>query len=94
MNFDTNIVGPLIDADSLHFVPWKIIQAGPIWKRIFYMRWVISDPSVLIPLTRIGQLALLEKIFGRITITPSVWDEVVERGGGRSGVFAALAWLK
>ncbi len=50
------------------------------------MRWVISDSSVLIHLTRIGQLILLEKIFGRITITPIVWTEVVERGGGRFGV--------
>jgi predicted nucleic acid-binding protein len=50
------------------------------------MRWVISDSSVLIHLARIGQLILLEKIFGRISITPVVWSEVVERGGGRFGV--------
>ncbi len=56
-----------------------------IWKRIFCTRWVISDSSVLIHLTRTGQLILLEKIFGRITITPIVWTEVVEGGGGRFG---------
>jgi predicted nucleic acid-binding protein len=41
------------------------------------MPWVISDSSILIHLTRINRLSLLERIFGRIAVTPNVWHEVV-----------------
>jgi predicted nucleic acid-binding protein len=50
------------------------------------MRWVITDSSVLIHLTKIGQLDLLRRLFGEIVITPSIWREVVERGDLRVGV--------
>jgi len=49
------------------------------------MRLVVSDSSTLIHLASIGRLALLKKFYGRITITPAVWREVVEQGEGRAG---------
>lgn len=49
------------------------------------MPLVISDASTLIHLATIGRLALLNKFYAQITITPSVWREVVEEGAGRSG---------
>jgi hypothetical protein len=49
------------------------------------MPMVISDSSTLIHLAKIGRLDLLKKLFDRIVITPTVWQEVVERGGGRAG---------
>jgi hypothetical protein len=49
------------------------------------MRLVVSDSSTLIHLASIGRLALLRKFYTRITITPAVWREVVEQGGGRAG---------
>jgi len=36
---------------------------------------IISDTSCLIALSNIGQLELLEKLFGRVTITPEVREE-------------------
>jgi len=42
----------------------------------------LSDSSTLIHLASIGRLALLEKFYERITITPAVWREVVEQGIG------------
>ena len=50
------------------------------------MPLVISDSSILIHLTRINRLSLLERIFGRIAVTPNVWHEVVDKGTGRVGV--------
>lgn len=50
------------------------------------MPLVISDSSILIHLARIERLPLLEKIFGKITVPPNVWFEVVEKGSGRAGV--------
>lgn len=49
------------------------------------MPLVISDSSTLIHLATIGRLALLNKFYAQITITPSVWHEVVEEGEGRPG---------
>jgi len=49
------------------------------------MGLVVSDSSTLIHLAGIGRLALLEKFYERITITPAVWREVVEQGKGRAG---------
>jgi len=37
---------------------------------------VIADASTLIGLLRIGQLSLLEKLFGKIIIPRGVYDEV------------------
>ena len=49
------------------------------------MRLVVSDSSTLIHLASIGRLALLNKFYARIAITPAVWREVVEQGKGRAG---------
>jgi predicted nucleic acid-binding protein len=40
---------------------------------------IISDTSCLIVLSNIGQLELLEKLFGRVTITPEVFDEFTKK---------------
>ena len=49
------------------------------------MDLVISDSSTLIHLAAIGRLGLLKEFYGRITVPPRVWREVVEQGGGRAG---------
>ena len=49
------------------------------------MDLVISDSSTLIHLVAIGRLGLLKEFYGRITVPPLVWREVVEQGGGRAG---------
>lgn len=46
---------------------------------------VIADSSCLIGLAKISRLALLPALFGRITLAPAVWHEVVVQGQGRSG---------
>jgi len=38
---------------------------------------VVCDASALINLVRIGELDLLRKIYGKITIPDAVWHEVV-----------------
>jgi len=54
---------------------------------------VIADASTLIGLLRIGQLSLLEKLFGKIIIPKGVYDEVaVERKEG-SDVFKKSPFL-
>jgi predicted nucleic acid-binding protein len=40
---------------------------------------IISDTSCLIVLSNIGQLELLEKLFGRVTITPEVFEEFTKK---------------
>jgi len=45
----------------------------------------ISDSSTLIHLAGIGRLELLKEFYGKILITPTVWDEVVVEGQGRAG---------
>ena len=46
---------------------------------------VVCDSTVLIGLAKIGNLELLEKIFGEIFVPNAVFVEVVERGKGRAG---------
>lgn len=46
---------------------------------------VVSDASPLVNLARIGQLALLPQLFGRVLIPDAVWQEVVEDGRGQPG---------
>jgi len=44
-----------------------------------YNNVIISDTSCLIALSNIGQLELLKKLFGRVTITPEVLDEFTKK---------------
>jgi len=44
-----------------------------------YNNVIISDTSCLIALSNIGQLELLNKLFGRVTITPEVLDEFTKK---------------
>jgi predicted nucleic acid-binding protein len=56
-----------------------------IWRKTSGMPLVISDSSTLIHLAVIGRLDLLKEFYGKITIPPAVWREVVEEGKGRAG---------
>jgi predicted nucleic acid-binding protein len=46
---------------------------------------VVADASCLIALSKIDQLQVLKKLFGRIFIPLSVFHEVVTKGAGRPG---------
>jgi predicted nucleic acid-binding protein len=46
---------------------------------------VVSDTSILINLAWLGELELLQRLYGKIYIPPAVWHEVVENGGGKPG---------
>ncbi|RMG50529.1 MAG: DUF3368 domain-containing protein [Acidobacteria bacterium] len=57
----------------------------------------VADSSVLIALSRIGQLRLLQCRFADGVLIPdAVWDEVVETGGDRPGVseVRAASWIQ
>jgi predicted nucleic acid-binding protein len=47
---------------------------------------VVVDSSTLIHLSAIGRLALLKELYGKLTVPPAVWREVVEQGRERVGV--------
>jgi predicted nucleic acid-binding protein len=46
---------------------------------------IVCDSTALIGLAKIGNLGLLEKIFGEIFVPNAVFVEVVDRGKGRPG---------
>ena len=46
---------------------------------------VVVDASVLIHLSRIGRFHLIKLLFGNAVISPSVFEEVVEKGWGLPG---------
>ncbi|MCJ2555877.1 MAG: hypothetical protein LN415_02060 [Candidatus Thermoplasmatota archaeon] len=46
---------------------------------------MIVDSSVLIHLSRIGELSLLKEFLGKVTITEDVYRETVEESAGRAG---------
>ena len=52
---------------------------------------VIVDSSTLIHLSAIGRFPLLTDLFGRLTVTPAVWREVVEQGKDRTRIAALEA---
>lgn len=57
----------------------------------------VSNSSVLIALSTIGQLSLLLQRFSEGIIIPTaVWQEVVETGGGRSGSqeVSSVSWIE
>jgi len=43
---------------------------------------VVCDSSTLIHLAVIGRLNLLKDLYGKLTVPPAVWREVVEQGSG------------
>src|SRR5262245_42587964 len=57
---------------------------------------VVSDSSPLIVLSAIGQLQLLKHLYGRVSVPPAVWREVVTDGGGRPGAkeVAEAPWIE
>lgn len=57
---------------------------------------IIADSSPLIALARIGQLALLPRLYSKTLIPPEVWDEVTVQGKGRPGAKEVneASWLE
>ena len=57
---------------------------------------VVADSSCLIALSKIGQLQILEQLFGHILIPSAVFHEVVTRGAGRPGAgeVANAEWIE
>ncbi|MGH9754015.1 MAG: DUF3368 domain-containing protein [Blastocatellia bacterium] len=55
------------------------------------MLTAITDSSTLIAMSTIGRLALLRELYGTVTISTAVWQEVVEQGQGRSGAIEVEA---
>lgn len=56
---------------------------------------VVSDTSALISLSAIGQLHLLERLYGTVLIPSSVRNEILAGGPAAPGAAAAaLAWIQ
>ena len=57
---------------------------------------VVSNASPLVALARIGQLDLIEKLYGQILIPQAVWDEVVIEGEGQPGAeeVSSADWIR
>lgn len=55
---------------------------------------VIADASCLIALSRIQQLPLLEKLYGRITIPPAVTEEVAASTDKRRIPLEQFSWIE
>lgn len=56
---------------------------------------VVSDAGPLLYLGAVHRLSLLERLFQRVVVPRSVWDEVVTAGVGRAGAAAVAeaTWL-
>jgi len=57
---------------------------------------VVSNASSIINLAAVGQLDLLQKLYGKITIPQAVFEEIVIRGKGQPGSKEAqsLEWIE
>lgn len=57
---------------------------------------VVSNASPLINLAAIGQLELLRRLYGQVTVSRAVWNEVVRRGVGKPGSRAVRVapWIR
>lgn len=55
---------------------------------------VIVDSSALIPLSRIGELSLIDEVFNEVHTTEAVWHETVDEGAGNPGVSALVTFLE
>lgn len=57
---------------------------------------IVSNASPLINLARVGQLDLLQQLYGELTIPEAVWQEVVLEGAGQPGAKAveAASWIR
>jgi predicted nucleic acid-binding protein len=56
---------------------------------------VVSNTSPIINLAMIGQLTVLEQLYGHILIPRAVYDEIAIAGPGRSGALevSTQAWF-
>jgi hypothetical protein len=57
---------------------------------------VVSNTSPIINLASVGQLDLLQKLYGRIAIPKAVYHEVVFKGAGQAGSaeLPSLQWIE
>ena len=56
---------------------------------------IISDTSPIINLAVIGQLNLLQKLYGTVVIPQAVYEEIVIEGAGQAGTMevAQADWI-
>jgi predicted nucleic acid-binding protein len=57
---------------------------------------IVSNASPLINLARIGQLDLLQRLYGELTVPEAVWREVVLEGAGQPGAkeVETASWIR
>jgi predicted nucleic acid-binding protein len=57
---------------------------------------IVSNTSPLINLANIGQLHLLQQLYGQVIIPPAVYDEIVIVGVGQPGAMEVKTydWFK
>ena len=55
---------------------------------------VVSDSSPLIALARVGQLHLLQMLFGEVLIPGAVWDEVVQADRPEVAEIVSADWVR
>jgi predicted nucleic acid-binding protein len=57
---------------------------------------IVSNASPLISLARIGQLEILQRLYGELTIPEAVWREVVVEGAGQPGAkeVETASWIQ
>jgi predicted nucleic acid-binding protein len=57
---------------------------------------IVSNASPLISLARIGQLEILQRLYGELTIPEAVWREVVVEGAGQPGAkeVETASWIR
>jgi predicted nucleic acid-binding protein len=54
---------------------------------------VVSDSSPLIALARVGQLHLLQILFGEVLVPGAVWDEVVQVDRPEVAEIQSAGWV-
>jgi predicted nucleic acid-binding protein len=57
---------------------------------------IVSNASPLINLARIGQLELLQQLYGELSVPEAVWREVVLEGAGQPGAkeVETASWIR
>ena len=57
---------------------------------------IISDTSPIINLAVIGQLNLLQKLYGTVVVPQAVYEEIVIEGAGQAGAteVAQADWIE
>lgn len=72
--------------------PTNCAMAEPVQ----HQQTVVGDSGPLIALAIIGQLELLPRLYRRVIIPPTVWDEVTVHGAGLPGALevSRITWAE